>query len=75
VQILNNETGLFDVLQFGIVSQTSDTVVDIEGVPSANDYVDDQGLVRIRVAETAREPQTPGGFTKLIDQVRVFATP
>ena len=28
--------------------------------------------IRLRIAATAREPQTPGGFTKLIDHVEVF---
>ncbi len=30
------------------------------------------GEIRLRVAVTAREPQTPSGFTKLIDHVEVF---
>jgi len=75
VQIFNYETGSFEILQFGILPQTSDTVVHIPGIPSPNDYVNDLGQVRVRVAETAREPQTPDGFTKLIDQVHIFASP
>ncbi len=41
--------------------------------PSVNDYVNIAGEIRLRVAATAREPQTPGGFTKLIDHVEVLA--
>ena len=48
------------------------TVVEIDGIPSANDYVNSAGELRIRVAETARELQTPAGFTKLIDHVAVL---
>ena len=47
------------------------TIVGFPGVTSPNDYVNDQGQVRLRVGQTAREPQTPSGFTKLIDWVRI----
>ena len=73
VQILNYETGLYDVLEFGILSQVSDTFVQVNGIPGANDYVNGDGEIRLRLAATARAPQTPGGFSKLIDHVEVFA--
>jgi len=72
VQIFNDETGLFEVLDFGILSTAVDTVIQVNGISSANDYVNSDGEILLRVAATAREPQTPGGFTKLIDFVAVF---
>ena len=72
VQIFNDETGLFEVLNFGILSTAVDTVIQVNGISSANDYVNSDGEILLRVAATAREPQTPGGFTKLIDFVAVF---
>ncbi len=75
VQIFNNVTGLFEVLEFGILSQTLDTMVNVNGIPGANDYVDGAAQIRLRLSATARLPQTPGGFTKLIDHVEVLAQP
>ena len=72
VQLFNYQTGLYEVLEFGILSETTDTVVEVDGIPGAEDYVNGVGEIRVRVAGTAREPQTPGGFTKLIDHVSVF---
>ena len=71
VQLFNYDTQAFDVLEFGIVSESSGTLVHFAGITSPNNYVNDQGQIQLRVAQTAREPQTPGGFTKLIDWVRI----
>ena len=74
VMIFNYETGLFEIFEFGILSQELDTLVELNGIPGANDYVNAAGEIRIRVAATAREPRPPAGFTKLIDHVEVFVT-
>ena len=71
VQLFNYDTQAFDVLEFGIASQSTGTLVHFAGVTSPNDYVNEQGQIQLRVGQTAREPQTPGGFTKLIDWVRI----
>jgi hypothetical protein len=75
VALMNYDTGLWDTLQFGILNQGSATVVELDAVPSPNQYVNGSGQIQVRVAATAREPQTPGGFTKLIDSVSVSVQP
>lgn len=71
VQIRNQDTGAFQGLNFGIVSTTTDTVVDIDTVDNPNAYIDGTGKIQLRVAETARSPQAPDGFIQLIDHVQV----
>jgi hypothetical protein len=71
VFLFNYDTGLFDTLQFGILNVGSATVVELDAVPSPNSYVNGSGQIQVRVAASARQPQTPDGFTKLIDSVSV----
>ena len=71
VALFNYDTGLFETQEFGILNQGSATVVELDGIPSPNSYVNGAGQIQVRVAATAREPQTPAGFTKLIDSVSV----
>lgn len=75
LRLFNHDTGVWDNMQFGIVSDSVDTVVVLEDIGSPNAYVDDSGQVRIMVAQTARSQQTPGGYTKRIDQVAVSVVP
>ena len=75
VALFNYDSGQFETLEFGILNEGSATVVDLEGVPSPNDYVNGSGQVQVRVAATARTPQTPGGFTTLLDSVSVSVQP
>ncbi len=72
VHIFNYETGFFELLEFGILSTRLDTFVEVNGIPGANDYVNGDGEIRLRLAATARLIQTPDGFTKLIDHVEVL---
>ena len=75
VFIWNNDDSKFDSLQFGIVSTTSDTTISLPALSSPGSYVNAGGEIRVRVAQTAREPQTPGGYTMLIDEVGVTVKP
>jgi len=75
VALFNYDTGIFDTLQFGILNVGSATAVQLDAVPSPNAYVNGFGEIQVRIAATAREPQTPGGFTKLIDAVSVTVQP
>jgi hypothetical protein len=75
VQLFDNDTGSWDNLHFGIVSSSTDTVVELENIGAPNAYVDDSGQIRIRVVQTARLAQTPDGYTKLLDQVAVTVEP
>lgn len=71
VQLFNNSTASWQGVAFGTTSTTIDTVVNEVFTSNANAYVNGSGLIRIRVAQTSRVPQTPGGFTKLVDLVSV----
>ena len=75
VQLFNFDTGMWDNLNFGTVPTVGDTVINVPSVPSPNSYVDGTGKVKVRVSETARQPQTPSGFLKLVDQVLVTVQP
>ena len=75
VALLNYDTGIFDTQVFGILNVGSATVVELDGVPSPNQYVNGSGQIQVRVAATARQLQTPDGFTKLIDSVSVSVQP
>jgi len=71
VQIRNQDTGIFEGISFSVVSETVDSVVNIGSVSNPNAYIDGSGLVEIRIGQTARAPQIPGGFTKLIDHLQL----
>ena len=75
VALLNYDTGIFDTQVFGILNVGSATVVELDGVPSPNQYVNGSGQIQVRVPATSRQPQTPDGFTKLIDSVSVSVQP
>jgi hypothetical protein len=75
VSLFNFDSGAWNNLAFGILSTTGDTTIDLPSVSSPNSYVDSSGEIRIRVGATAREPQTPDGFTKLIDLVALTTKP
>ena len=70
--MFNYNTGFYVGQTFNITSTTSDTthVFNLGG-----EFVSNTGEIKIRVSQTAREPQTPNGFTMLIDQVEVIVTP
>jgi hypothetical protein len=74
-QIFDHVNGKWKLLDFGVVSETVDTVVLVEDLSAPNAYVDATGKIRLRVIETARQVQTPGGYTKLLDQVQVVVLP
>ncbi len=74
VQIFNFSTGKW-VTDFGLLSAPNPTTVEVLSIPSPNSYMDGSNQIRIRVAATSRVAQTPGGFTKLIDQLEVSLTP
>ena len=75
VQLFNNDTGTWNNLHFGITSSSSDTVVDLDEIGTPNAYIDGSGQVRIRAYQTARQVQTPDGFTQLLDHVAVSIQP
>ncbi len=75
LQFFNYETEEFVSVSFSIVSPTGPTYLFYPEIPSPNDYVSDQGEIRLRVAQTAREPQTPDGFTKKIAYVSILGFP
>jgi hypothetical protein len=72
LQLFNQQSGMWENLEFGMVSTTAATIVDTGELPGPNAYVNASGQVRLRVAQTARAPQTPLGYTQLIDQVEVL---
>ena len=74
IQLFNVDTGLFQGQYFAIISTNGDTTVVITPT-SPEQYVDANGEIRVRIGQTAREPQTPEGFTMLLDQVEVVVTP
>jgi hypothetical protein len=74
IQILNDDTGVFETLGFGIVSTTGDTVQTFE-ISNPNSYVNSAGEIQTRVIQTARQVQTDPGYTTLIDQVQVQVAP
>jgi len=75
ILLFNNDLNTWQTVAFGIVSTTIDTVVEKQIVSNASDYVNGSGEVLIRLAQTSRAPQTPGGFTKLVDRVSVSVLP
>lgn len=75
VQLFNHDTGQFDNLQFGLLGAGADTLINLPDVSNPNAYVGAGGEVRVRVGETSRKEQTPGGFTKRIDQVTLTVQP
>ncbi len=75
VHLFNHDTGAWVNVSYGIVSQTGDTLVNLQGIANSNAYVSNTGQVRIRVAQTARLAQTPTGFTTLIDRVTLTVEP
>jgi V8-like Glu-specific endopeptidase len=75
LQILNHDLGSWEILSFGITSTVQNTTVEHLELPGADNYVDGSGVVSLRVIETARAVQTPGGFTKRIDRVEVLFAP
>jgi hypothetical protein len=74
-QIFNHDTGAWKLLPFGIVSETSDTIVQVDDIANPNAYVDGTGRIRVRLIQTARLVQIPDGYTKLVDQVEVVVLP
>jgi hypothetical protein len=75
VQILNHNSGMWDNLQFGTLSTTGDTTVNLPQISSPNSYVNGSGQIKLRVGATARVPQTPAGFTMLVDLVAITTKP
>jgi hypothetical protein len=73
--LFNFDTGIYESLDFDVVSTTSNTAKVFEAVTDPNKYVSGSGEVRVRVAETARQPQTPAGYTQLIDFVGITVRP
>jgi len=71
IQILNHDTGQFELLHLGVASPSSDQVLLFNDLSNPNAYVDGAGVITLRVVETARAEQTPGGFTKRVDHVSV----
>jgi hypothetical protein len=71
LQIFNDDQGVWENLNFGIVSTSTDTVVDSGPVASPNAHISATGQIRVRVLQTARSVQIPNGFTMLADQVLV----
>jgi hypothetical protein len=75
VQLFNHDSGKFDNLVFEILSTTSDTTATFPAIPNPGAYLDAGGEIIIRVMETARQSQTPGGFLALLDNVFVSVAP
>ena len=71
IQIRNQDSGIFEGISFSVVSETVDSVINIGSVSNPNAYIDGTGKVELRIGQTARAPQIPGGFTKLIDHVQL----
>ena len=72
LQVFNDEAGMWESLNFGIAATTQDSLVTSGSLSNPNAYVTGEGVVRVRVGQTARQSQTPAGFTKLIDHVQVL---
>jgi len=72
LQIFDDDAGTWENLNFGIASTSQDSMVTSGSVANPNAYVSSGGVVRVRVGQTARQAQTPDGFTKLIDHVDVL---
>jgi hypothetical protein len=75
VQIFDFNSGTYDLLHLGVASTSSDSVLNFVDLPNPNAYVSGTGVVQLRLVETARAEQTPGGFTKRIDHVAVTVVP
>jgi hypothetical protein len=75
VQIFNWDTSAYELLNLSVASTGGDTVLDFDDLSNPNAYVDGTGKIQLRLVETARSSQTPSGFTKLIDQVRLTVVP
>ena len=71
VQILNHDSGNWELLHLGIAPTGSDQVLSFNDLSNPNAYVDGAGVVEVRLVQTARVEQTPAGFTKRVDQVLV----
>jgi hypothetical protein len=75
IALFNFDTSTFDTLQFAVVSTLQDETFDFDGVANPNAYVSATGQIQLRITETARLPQTPSGFTLLIDHVAASTKP
>jgi hypothetical protein len=75
IAIRNVFTGTFETLSFGVTSTVADTVKVFDAIPNPGNYVETDGTITIRIGQTARLPQTPAGFSTLIDEVEVIVTP
>jgi hypothetical protein len=72
VQIFNWDSGAYETLSIGIAASGGfGSSLQFEDLPTPNAYIDGSGIVQLRLFQTARPVQTPSGFTKLIDHVRV----
>jgi hypothetical protein len=75
VSILNFDTGMYESESFGVTSTSSDTTESFPGIANPNAYVNASGEIKIRVLQTARSAQVPGGFLTEIDQVAASVRP
>jgi hypothetical protein len=75
LQLYNFDLGKYDNLSISVASAASETVKTHEAVANPNAYVDVAGEIRLRLVLTARDVQTPGGFTAPLDRVAFTVTP
>jgi hypothetical protein len=75
ISLFNYDTSSYDILSFSIVSTTQDTVEVFDSVSNPNAYVSLSGQIAVRVTQTARVAQTPSGFLKRVDHVKIFVVP
>lgn len=75
VSIFNFDTSAWESKVFATTSTTSDTTDVIAAIANPNAYVSGSGEVRLRVLQTARVAQVPGGYTALVDQVAATVRP
>jgi hypothetical protein len=75
VSIFNFDTSAWESKVFATTSTSSDTTDVVAAISNPNAYVSGSGEVRLRILQTARVAQVPGGYTALVDQVAATVRP